>query len=232
MKTIGVIGGMGPQATVDFEQKIHEVSNKLIPQKINQGYPPMVIFYHRSDPRITTDSKLHTEKLEPNPQLLEVAKKLGTHADFIVIPSNTPHFFKKQIEEASGIPLLSIVDVTLDEIISKKLKSVGVLAIGDTLNHGLYQKPLVENGITPIVTPKELIKKLDDSVWQVMEGASPEKVQAPVHDAISYFEEKNVDAIILGCSEIAIMITDILPKKNLINPVQILAERAVRYALE
>ena len=47
MKTIGVLGGLGPQATMDFEERIHTVSQQLIPQHGNSGYPPMVVYYYR-----------------------------------------------------------------------------------------------------------------------------------------------------------------------------------------
>jgi aspartate racemase len=231
MKTIGVIGGMGPQATIDFEKRIHQVSNKLITQCINQGYPPMVVFYHRNDPRRTTDSTLYSEKLEPNKGLLEIAKKLGAHADFIVIPTNTAHFFVRQIEEASGLPLLSIVDVTIEKVISLKANTIGVLAIGDTLRHELFQKPLLENHITPVTIPDYLVEKLDKSVWAVMEGTPPEDVKAPVYEAISYLESQSVDAIILGCSEFALMIEHDIQRQNLIDPIQLLAEKAVEYAI-
>lgn len=231
MKTIGIIGGIGPQATIDLEQKIHEVSNKLIPPHINRSYPPMVTYYYRNDPRNLEDSTQMSESLEPNKLLLKVAKKLGPLADFLIISSNTPHFFKEEIEEASGIKLLSIVDVTIEKIVSLNPTSIGVLAIGDTLNHELYQKPLIENGITPVIIPQELVKELDKSVWAVMEGVPPKDVQAPVHKAIEYLENKNVDAIILGCSEIALMISEDLPAENLINPIQLLAERAVELAI-
>lgn len=231
MKTIGVIGGMGPQATIDFERKIHEVSNRLIPQHINQGYPPMVVHYYRNDPRMVVDSTLPTKELKPSEGLLETAKKLNQNADFLVIPSNTPHFFKKEIEEAAGIPLLSIVNVTLEEVLSRKPTSIGVLAIGDTLRHELYQKELKKHGIESITIPDQIITKLDKSVWSVMEGKDPTQVRAPVHEAIMYLENKKVDSIILGCSEIALMIEKELPLPNLINPVQLLAEKAVEYAL-
>lgn len=229
MKTIGILGGMGPQATIDFEQKIHEVSKKLIPQHINQGYPPMVVYYYRNDPRAAIDYDVPTEHLEVNKKMLEVVKKLGTHADFLVIPSNTPHFFKKQIEESSGLPLLSIVDVTMEEVISQHPKSVGVLSIGDTLRHELYQKPLEKNGITPIAIPDEFAEKLDKSVWKIMEGETPKSVSAPLYEAISYLQERNVDLIILGCSEIALMLDD---TSSFVDPIQLLAEKAVEYAIK
>jgi len=68
-------------------------------------------------------------------------------------------------------------------------------------------------------------------VWAVMEGMPPEDVKAPVYEAISHLESQSVDAIILGCSEFALMIEHDLPRRNLIDPIQLLAEKAVEYAI-
>src|SRR3989338_2462263 len=147
MKTIGVIGGMGPQATMDFEARIHRISQKLIPQFVNRGYPPMVVYYVREAPMVLNSDGSTPEKLEPAPQLLDAAKKLGAVADFLVIASNTPHFFKKEIEEAAGLRILSIVQVTLEKIKRERYKKVGIIAVGDTLKHRLYQEPLERMGL-------------------------------------------------------------------------------------
>jgi aspartate racemase len=50
MQTIGVLGGLGPQATMDFEARVHQVAQRLIPPRGNSGYPPMVVYYHRRPP--------------------------------------------------------------------------------------------------------------------------------------------------------------------------------------
>ena len=50
MKTIGVLGGLGPQATMDFERRLHRVAQRLIAPRMNSGYPPMVVYYHRHAP--------------------------------------------------------------------------------------------------------------------------------------------------------------------------------------
>src|SRR3989344_4303540 len=77
MKTIGVIGGMGPQATMDFEARIHRISQKLIPQFVNRGYPPIVVYYVSEAPMVLNSDGSTPEKLEPAPQLLDAAKKVA-----------------------------------------------------------------------------------------------------------------------------------------------------------
>jgi aspartate/glutamate racemase len=70
------------------------------------------------------------DELRPNPGLLALARDLGSHVDFLIIASNTPHFFMGDIEKASGLKVLSMVDVVLDEVQRRACSKVGVLAIG------------------------------------------------------------------------------------------------------
>src|SRR5437660_9050376 len=88
MKTIGVLGGLGPQSTMDFEARIHRLSQKLIPQSANAGYPPMVVCYFRHSPVVPVSGS-GTRRLIPDERLLDAATMLGRSADFLVIPSNT-----------------------------------------------------------------------------------------------------------------------------------------------
>ena len=230
MKTIGVIGGLGPQATMDFENLIHKASEKLIPQHENQGYPPMITWYLRHPPMKFKDG--HPQiPLEPHPHLLEVARSLGSQADFLVIPSNTPHLFLREIEEAAGCEVLSIVDLVIGECRKRSAKRVGVLAIGFALEHGLYQGRLVKENMSCEVISLEIATKLDKSIFAVMEGKSSPSDVSVATAAIQFLRDKNVDSIILGCSEVPLLIQQEENLKDLINPIQLLAEAAVRYAL-
>ena len=94
MKTIGVLGGLGPQATMDFEARVHAVSQALIPQHFNSGYPPMVVYYHRYPPFVVDERGVHIQPVRPDPRLTEAMGKLGEMVDFIVITSNAPHLFQ------------------------------------------------------------------------------------------------------------------------------------------
>src|SRR5205085_9039204 len=112
MKTIGVIGGLGPQATMDFEGRVHAVSQRLIPQFANSGYPPMVVYYHRYAPFVVDEHGVPIPPRRPEPRLTEALGKLGQMVDFLVITSNAPHVFQGLIEETSGRKVLSMINVT------------------------------------------------------------------------------------------------------------------------
>src|SRR6185312_3034607 len=85
MKRIGVLGGVGPQATIDFEARVHAVSQRLLPQDWSLSYPPMVVWYHRGFPiRMDGDGQPVTPR-EVDPGLVAGAAQLGAWADFLVI---------------------------------------------------------------------------------------------------------------------------------------------------
>jgi hypothetical protein len=129
MKTIGILGGLGPQATMDLEMRIHKVAQQLIPPAQNSGYPSMVVQYYRHPPVLLNEEYVPVFPGQPDPRMLETAKSLGTMADFLLIPSNGAHLFQKEIEEASGLKVLSLIDVTLEEVKKKGWKKVGVAGL-------------------------------------------------------------------------------------------------------
>src|SRR5262249_56919496 len=91
MKRMGVLGGISPQATMDFEARVHRISQQLIPQDFNRGYPPMVVWYHRRPPvRLDNDGRA-VMPMEVDRQLVEAAGGLGSVAAFLVIPRTAAH---------------------------------------------------------------------------------------------------------------------------------------------
>jgi aspartate racemase len=102
MKTIGVLGGLGPQATMDFERRLLRAAQRAIPPHLNGGYPPTVVWYCRHPPILIQDDGRPQLPLRADPRLLEAAGRLGQLADFLVIPSNTPHALQPEIERAAG----------------------------------------------------------------------------------------------------------------------------------
>lgn len=228
MKTIGALGGLGPQATMDFEARIHAVSQQLIPPQQNRGYPPMVVYYYRHAPVILADDGSPVSPAQPDPRLLEAAKQLGSLADFLVIISNSPHRFRDQIEEASGREVLSLIDVTLADVKRRQLNKVGVLGLGQPT---VYQTPLDRFGLACETLPAELRDKLNLAIFALMEGRAGPESSAIAREAVDFLRARHVDGIILGCTEIPLLLNEDTPAPDLLNPAQLLAEATVRQAL-
>ncbi len=231
MKTIGILGGMGQWATMDIVDRILKYSAKRNPQWGNRGYPPMVIQMINSSNLLLNPDGSVIEPPQPAPELFSMAKFVGANADILIMPSNTPHLFIKEVEKAAGKLLISLVDVAIAEVVRRQAKKVGVLAIGPTVRGKLYQKPLADLGIKSVTLPEELSKKLDDeAIYMVQEGENPQDFSGPPQEAVDYLKTQNVDTVILGCTEIPLLLEDNDPL--VINPSQLLAEAAVEAALK
>jgi aspartate racemase len=227
LKTIGVLGGLGPQATMDFEARVHQVAQRLIPQRQNSGYPPMIVYYHRHPPILVNDDGSPQFPIRPHPNLLEGARQLGTLADFLVIAANGPHMIQDQIERAAGRKVLSMIEVTLKDVQRREWRKLGVLGFGDPT---VYTTPLRAMKLAYDVIEGELRTKLDESIMRVMEGSDDAGSAAAAHDAVAYLRGKGVDGIILGCTELPLLLGEAADGPDLVNPSQLLAEAAVRHA--
>jgi aspartate racemase len=232
MKTIGVLGGLGPQATMDFEARVHKVSQALIPQSWNTGYPPMVVYFHRYPPFVVDEYGIPAPPIRPDPHLMQGVGKLGEMVDFIVIPSNAPHTFKRLIEEATGHKVLSMIDATTDEVRRLGWRRVGLVGLGEPR---IYQEPLDGMGIAHETLSGEdggLRTRLDRKIIAFMEGQAGPEGCALAAEAIEALRARGVDGIILGCTEIPLLLGEATQAPDLINPAQLLAEAAVRFAME
>jgi len=231
VKTIGIIGGLGPQATIDFEERLHKVSQKLIKKYRNEGYPPIITYFFRKPPIKLTKNGTVVIPLRPSTDFLKIIKKVANLANFLVVPSNTPHVFAKEIEKVSGKKFLNMIDLTIDEIKKLNFKKVGILAIGHTLSSGLYQKKLDEIHVSWITVDQSFEQKLDNAIFLLMEG-NPKPLEKITNEAIKILREQEAEAIILGCSELPLAIDWTRKMKNLINPVDLLAEAAIKESMK
>lgn len=186
IRTIGVLAGLAaPQATLEFEKAVHDLSLDLIPRRLTTGYPPMVVIHFREVP-FKMENNEFIFPVEPNPNLLETAKQLGKLCDFWVMVANAPHIFRESLEKSSGKEFLSMIDVTVEEVKRRRLRKVGIIAIGLSLKAGLFQKPLSEAGIRWEAIPGSLADDIDTSVFKVMEGEDPRNLGQPAAEAALY----------------------------------------------
>ena len=227
MKTIGVLGGLGPQATMDFEARVHRVAQRLIPPSHNRGYPPMVVYYYRHAPILLSAEGKPLLPFRPDPRLLEAAKRVGGLANFLVITSNTPHLFQAEIEQAAGCKVLSMIDTTLEEVRQRKWKRVGVLGLIDPV---FYTRPLGQLGIECETMDPESRVALDKAIFRLMEGRDDAEAGAAARGAVATLRTRGVDGVILGCTEIPLLLRESADAADLINPAQLLSEAAVRAA--
>jgi aspartate racemase len=228
MKRMGVLGGISAQATMDFEARVHRASQRLLPQHWNAGYPPMLVWYHRRLPmRVGDDGRPITPR-EVDPRLVDAAAWLGKAVDFLVIPCNGAHVGLAQIAAAAGCPVLSMIDVTLDEVARRGWQHVGVLGFsGAPL---VYLDPLRERGAHCETIDATAQAPLDGAIRAVMEGRDGAAETAAARAAVGALRSRGAQGIVLGCTEIPLLLGGESEASDLVNPVALLAEAAVRFA--
>ena len=228
MKTIGVIGGTGPQATMDFEARVHKISQGLIPQQGNSGYPPMVVYYFRHPPFLLNEDFSKQIPMQPDPRFLEAAKTVGALADFLVITANAPHLFQKQVEQAAGRKVVSMIEATIEAVRQRGWRKVGVLGFGDPV---VYTRRFDELNMAYETIDADLRERLDKAIKKLMEGQNDRESTASAQAALDNLRARKVEGIILGCTEIPLLLQETANEPDLLNPAQLLAEAAVRYSL-
>lgn len=228
MKRMGVLGGISPQATMDFEARVHRVSQRLIPQSFNEGYPPMVVWYHRRPPiRMDADRRPLVPR-EIDPELVEAARWLGKAVDFIVIPCNAAHVGVDAVREAAGCPVLSMIEVTIDEVVRRGCTRVGVTGFAGP--PAVYVDPLRQRNVQCATIDATAQAPLDAAMGAVAEGRENDHDRAAAKTAVASLRAQTVDGIVLGCTEIPLLLADDTAG-DLISPLALLAEAAVRFAI-
>jgi aspartate racemase len=229
MKRIGVLGGISAQATMDFEARVHHWSQRLVPQEWNRGYPPMLVWYHRRLPVTLGDDGRPLVPMQVDPELVAAAAWLGRAVDFLVIPCNAAHVGVREIAEAAGRPVLSMVDAALTEVVRRGCARVGVL--GFTGAPPLYLDPLRRRGVHCETIDAVEQGPLDAAIRAVMEGRDGAAETDAALAAVKALQARAVDAVVLGCTEIPLLLRDASDAAELVNPVALLAEAAVRLAV-
>ena len=215
--TAGVLGGMGPDATVDFMAKVIAATSAAD----DQEHARMLVDHNPKVPN--RQAALLGDGEDPGPALAGMAKGLqDAGADFLVMPCNTAHAFAKDIRAAVSIPLVSIIDVTVDACRDKG--AVGVLATDGCLNTGIYQDALQQAHIECVLPNADETAELMRLISAIKAGDRSEAVAMGMRDVANTQVAKGARAIIAGCTEIPLVLTEDLLDVPLVSSTDVLAE--------
>ncbi|MDE2922719.1 MAG: amino acid racemase [Acidobacteriota bacterium] len=247
-RLIGIVGGLGPFAHIDFERKLLDAASELIGARRDQDFPQWVLSSIPQTPDRT--EAYFGEADDPTQALSQSLERLrGAGADFAVVACNTAHLFLERLREESPLPIISLIEVTADEAARIAPDgSVGLLATSGTLRSRLYHDPLETRGLHP-VSPFDLEGGETLQQRNVMEpiygpwvdgrhqgggiktdGGST-SARALLEEAAERLVGEGADVLIAGCTEIPLVLegTDVA-RRPLLDPAALLAKAAVRYA--
>lgn len=231
-KVIGILGGMGPEATAYFFRKII----KNTPAGRDQDHPRIIIY---NNPKIPDRTEYLVHKMEsPLPELLESAKRLEEWgADFITIPCNTAHFFFSEIQEAVGIPVVNMVELAADAVAAAGggENIAGLLATEGTVKAGVYGKVFGPRGLDLLYPGETEQRTVTELIKAVKQGALSDPLESSLKEKgeslCRALTDRGAPSIILGCTELPILFGMIDHPFSLIDPTELLAKEAVRLAL-
>ncbi len=224
-KIIGILGGMGPLATAELFRRIVEKT----PAKRDQDHPRIIIY---NNPKIPDRTAYILGKGEdPRAELIESAKKLESWgADFIIMPCNTAHFFAETIQREIKVPLLSMIEETAKEIEKMGLRKVGLLATDGTIKGLVYHRALLDRGIRIAVPNREDQKKVMRGIYEGVKSGNLELGRELILRVAKKLEKRS-EGIIAGCTEVSVALRQEDLSVPLIDPMDVVAERAVKLAL-
>ena len=198
MKTVGIIGGLGPETTSEFYLDIVFSCYK----KTKEARPGIIISSVPLPYKIEEDLIMENKGSERYlPFLIQEAKRLEkAGADFLVMPCNSLHVFIEDIRKAVKIPVLSIVEETVAFLKKSKIKKVGIIATSTSIKRRLYTEILEKEEIKLVVPDDFEQAKMGKMVKNIVLNRHANKEREEIIKIINNFEKKGVKNVILADS--------------------------------
>ena len=218
--SVGIIGGLGPEATSEFYLGLIKRSRK------NCGSYPRIIIDSISFPFSLEEEIIQKSKNEYKilPYLKDSVNKLNKiGVDFIVIPCNTVHIFIGQLGKLSRAPILSILDETVKAVKAEGYKKIGLLATTKTIDSKLYETPLVENKVDVVVPEKSEQATVAKIILKILDGTAEKEDRKNLLKVVDNLVERGSECILLGCTDIQSILNQYHLKTKLIDSLDVLA---------
>ncbi|MCP4996401.1 MAG: aspartate/glutamate racemase family protein [Gammaproteobacteria bacterium] len=229
MKTIGLLGGMSWESTAGYYRTLNEGvkrtlgglhSAKVVLNSVD--FDPIEKLQHRGDWEGTAEI------------LIEAAQRVqSAGADFLLICTNTMHKVAPQIEKAIDIPLLHIADATAEVLVSKGIKTVGLLGTAFTMEQDFYKGRLIGKYGLDVLVPNDADREIIHSVIyrELCLGKTIASSKREYLRIIQALSQQGAEAVILGCTEIGMLVNQDDTDVVLMDTTEIHAHKAVEYAV-
>lgn len=204
MKTIGLIGGMSWESTSLYYKTI----NEYIKNKLGGLYSAKCILYSVNFEEISRLQK--SGDWEKCGEILgDIAKKLETAgADYIVICTNTMHKVVPEMKKYINIPVIHIAEAAYGRITAKGIKNIGLLGTKYTMQQDFYKSILIDKGLNVIIPDEEDIEFINNVIFnELCCGEINPKSKQKFIEIVEKLKKKGAEGVILGCTEIVMLIS-------------------------
>ena len=229
MKTIGLIGGMSWESSVEY----YRIINETVREKLGGLHSAKSVMYSVDFSEI--DALQHQGKWEAASERMIAAARYveAGGADFVIICTNTMHKMADDVQESITIPLLHIADATGEKIRAQGLKKIGLLGTKFTMEEDFYKGRLAEQHGLAVIIPTEGQRETVHSVIydELCLGEIQPSSKRRYLDIMNSLVSEGAEGIILGCTEIGLLMDDGDTRVPLFDTTKIHAVAAVEYAL-
>lgn len=224
MKVLGILGGMGPLATIKLFEKLVSMTDA----KNDQENIHIIIDNNTKIPD-RTSFLLDSNKANPLLPLIESARRLEeAGADIIVMPCNTAHYYHSDIEASINVKFLNMIEETAIWIKKNHgdLKKIGLLATDGTIKAGIYDEIFSKYAIDIINPSKEKQRYIYELIYNIKENKEQESLEG-FYSAMDEIEKKGASLFIAGCTEVSVALDTLKIEGDFIDPIKIISERAI-----
>jgi aspartate racemase len=228
VKTIGLLGGMSWESTVTYYKLINEFVNKHLGRLHSAKCLLNSVDFEEIE---ACQAKGEWDK--SGEILAEAAYNLEkAGADFIIICTNTMHKVVGQIQSKITIPVLHIAEATAEELAKNNIKKVALLGTKYTMQQDFYQERITEKGIDVIIPDGEDIEIINSTIYhELCRGIKAEKSKKEFLRIMGLLEDRGAEGIILGCTEIGLLVNQEDTKIPLYDTTYIHALKAALYSM-
>jgi aspartate racemase len=229
MKTIGILGGMGPVATAEFFSRILTLCERHHGAVQDGDYPPILVY--SMSLQGSNESGIGNARILEQEFVEGIRKLCGAGCDFVVIPCNTAHYFVERLRRDVATPILSIIDMTVDAVREGGIRTVGVLASESAYVHGVYAHPFARQGIRTVIPNRVEREALVAIVRNIMGGRKLESDRRTIRGIVRRMHrESGIEGVIIGCTELSLVLPAEKYPIGAVDAMDVLADASVRVA--
>lgn len=225
-RTAGVLGGMGPEATLDFFAKLVRRAGA----RSDQEHVRLLIDNNPGVP--DRNAALSGRGESPGPVLAQMARGLqASGADFLVMVCNTAHAFQDDILNATSVPFVSLIEETRDAVLRQPgVRRVGLLATSTCLDAGLYQSAFAPRGVGTLTLEGAALERFMDLLYRIKAGDTGDDVRAQMRALAQDLVDRGAEVLVAGCTEVPLVLGAQDVPVTLVNSTDVLVERTLQYA--
>ncbi len=227
-KRIGILGGLSPESTVTYYEYITRTYTERFG---DYGYPEILVYSVCFQRYVDWGNSGRWNEIAQD--MINAARALErAGADFGIIATNTMHIAFDEVQAAVKMPFLHLIDATAEAVNARGLSRVGLLGTRFTMSEPFYRDRLAANGVTALIPDAPEREAIDRAIYEeLVRGVIVDATRERFVDIIEKLRAQGAEGVILGCTEIPLLISDEDSSLPMFNTTLIHAEKALQYSI-